>query len=207
MFLRRLLGWLIEHWKTEDKITTEPDVIVSLTYGTLPTCLVDATELSTYKAIELAHQYPKAMIAFATADNCFAGSGSRELVHRWHLMSSRGISEMRVCYGGRINNSIEEAELIRAKLIGYETPPQHILLVSGAMHSRRVRLIWKRTFPDVDIRVVTIDRWAECQADHPLRVSRSHWRFFLMNVAHYLILRLPSGFAFSRRLIHRQAKH
>ncbi|MEK7499930.1 MAG: ElyC/SanA/YdcF family protein, partial [Patescibacteria group bacterium] len=187
----------------------KPDVIVALTYGTLHKELAIATRNVLNETIDLWRIHPTAYIVFTNAMHCFSDSAIKESNMKWFHLGFEAVPDENILEAEQFaRNSIEEAQNIKHSLTDAGLDPKRILVISGEIHSRRARLIWKRLFPKSEVRVYCIHYRHECQADHPLKISRSYWQQLLVSIAHYTVLRLPFGFGFwlSRNVQHAPAK-
>ena len=149
------------------------DLIVPLSYSTLPHQLTAGTQI----AAELAafyqkDRFPGAPIAFTNAIHSeFPECDARERELKKKLLGSAWL----VPDIPSAHNSISEAEVIRASLESSLRPGSRILVICGEMHSRRVRYIWEKVFPEMKIIIRTFMVDFEYQKDHPALVERYRW--------------------------------
>ena len=87
-----------------------------------------------------------------------------------------------------LNNSVEEAKNISKAVKKVE--PKCILIVTGELHSRSVRFIWQKVFPNTKILISCINFENEVERDSILPIQRTAARWAFANVARQVLLRI-----------------
>ena len=201
-----MIGVLIRINASEDSMVAEPDVITPLCYGCLEDRLADSTETILRRAAEYARRFPSAKIAFSNATHCFLGCERRCSELKAAVLEDEGLSPDRILEAEPMANSLQEAEAIRRRLEAASIHPERILVVTGQIHSRRARLVWKRAYPSSTIMLKTVEYLNECQPDHPVLLQRSYWKLFTMNVVHHAVLQVRGGAWLTNNLRHVRAR-
>lgn len=177
-------------WKKAEIAPRNPDVIVSITYGTLPDRLANATVANMRTAVELANRFPRAQIAFANAGNCFPGSEHVERVKKAELLKKLGMKPVRYLEASEpIYSTVTECGVIRDALVKARVRPREITLVVEESHSRGAMYIWQHEFPDVRFSLVHIPFEYAYQPDHPISLQTGPWMWILANVLRQTALR------------------
>ena len=194
MFINTLFSALVADWKSEDTRTLPSiiDVIVPLSYNTLPRELCSGTRAAFMKALELKQWCPGALFMFVNcAHSGFPGCAQREYELKKEILAAgkgrwnNHWPDSYICAGEAVN-SVTEAETIRTMLV---SPPKRILVVCGEIHSHSVRSIWEKVFPDTQIIIRCFPHTQEYQKDHPFFVVRSSWVYFATRVVRQVLLR------------------
>ena len=201
-----MIGPLIRLNASEDASVTDPDVIAALCYGCLNDRLADSTETILRRAAEYARHFPQSRLTFSNATHCFPGCESRCSELKAAVLQEEGIAPDRVLEAEPMANSLQEAEAIRRRLDQASVQPRRILVVTGQIHSRRARLVWRRTYPSSTVMLKTVEYLNECQPDHPVLLQRSYWKLFTMNVVHHAVLQVPGGAWLTNNLRHVRAR-
>ncbi len=186
--LNNLLEQVLTHYSGQelDYPQEAPDIIVILSYGTLPQRLTAATRENTIKGANIWRLYPNALIVFGNAEYLFHRAAYTECRYKETILQQLGVPESRILDVGAINNSIQEPLATRDALQKRHITAEKICLVTGRIHKPSAYLIWKYFFPEADIAVATIPHGYEYQPDHPVLVQRGAWRWLAANMArHY----------------------
>lgn len=160
------------------------DLVVASSYGLLfSKTLPDPAEKTLEEAIKIALSY-QAKLAWASANYFWPGCQDEENQLKLEKAKLAGLTPIVASKGA--GNTVNEAEVIREAIIqtGFSLAYATIIVVADCFHSRSVRVIWKRVFPESFIAVKSVEgRWDE---DHPIRFARSEWRWILINVIRHL---------------------
>ena len=193
-------------WKIEDNASLVEnrlfDLIVPISYSTRRDKLVTATEEIVRRAAELAQGHPEAVVVLSTCGYTFRGAEEIEWTYKQNLFEQYGITARRA---GSMNNSVQEADAVAKYVALHRLHSKRILIVTGEMHSRSARWIWRQVMPDSKISTVCISSRYEWQPDHPVLVQRGPWRWFAANIARQILLRIL-GLDRTGRLHHRSEK-
>ena len=180
---------LLDLWKSEDSVVTLAnshfDLIIPISYSTRREKLVVVTEAITRRAAELSNRYPQATVVLSNCEYTFPWAEETEWKFKRDLFARYGIIARRA---GNMSNSVEEAQAISRCVDGYKLPADRILIVTGEMHSRSARWIWKRVMPNSQITITCVGNELEYQEDHPVFIQRTAWKWFFANVARQILL-------------------
>lgn len=173
-----MLPQLVSLWRvsnTEEEIVqANPDVIVPICYGTMRERLTRATEQNFIRALEWGRQFPEAIIFYGNCPYVFPGAEvfeerfKRQIIERMRLQSH-------VVRFGDLQNSFGEGFQGRAKFRELGIRPRSILLVTGEIHSRDARYIWRKLNPQAKVPVSTIPYLLEAEPKHPVKAQKTHW--------------------------------
>lgn len=179
-----LLDFLVSLLKSEnDEVSVHNiDLIVPLSYASLPDRLTNGTRESFVEALRYKKRFPNAVFAFINVGTSgFAKSEDREYeLKRWCL------AELPHVCAGVANSSIEEAEAIRVAI----PAAWRILIICGEAHSAGARWIWEKIFPDATVIIRCMPYTCEYQEDHPFPIERYPWRWFFASLGRIVMLRL-----------------
>ena len=177
MLLPNLLALFVDFWENCDRpsvIAKRPvDLVVPISYSILPNRLTKATDANLEWAIIWANN--TIPIALSNCAYTFSGAATKEKELREELLQIRE-NKAEVIWAEDMNNSIQEARAIKEAVTKRGLKPQCILVVTCMMHTRSVRYIWKKTFPEAEILVHANDWIYEAEPDQPVIIQRSHWR-------------------------------
>lgn len=199
-----MLQKLISLWKVENSLKeiyeAKADLIVPICYALIGgKRLAPATELNFKKAMEFLKMMPEAKLGFG---NCTYFSAGEEIVEsklkKKMLDALPSIDFVEVS----LQNSITEAENIYGEIIRKHWEPRCILIVTGEIHSRRARRIWRKTFPHCEILVRCTSRHNEVHQDYPIPDQRTLSRWFIVNIVAHLIAIIPFGISILKRMSH-----
>lgn len=185
--------WLVKLWENADEITSKDsfDLIVPISYTTKRDTLTKATMLTARIASSWAHLHPEATLVASNCSYTFPGAADAEWGFKKAIFQKVGVKCHRA---GDMNNSVQEALEIKKFLSRFlsreEKEPEKILIITGQMHSRSARFIWKKIFPKAKIFIMVFGHKNEYQKDHCVLVQQGPWRWFLANVARQILLRL-----------------
>ncbi len=201
--MNRFVRSLTLLWRFEDTeshiLSSEVDMIVPLTYGTLNSCLTCGTASTNKIALQFAIILRHAYVMCCPCSRPHGDGGGYENAFRSSIL--RGLKS-RLIVGQAVDNTVDEALMIRNALKAKGLNPVTILLVSGEWHSRSARYVWEKVFPDCEILVTCIGHFEEVQENHPFDNQRSVFRWIIANVLRHLALRvLPLSVV--RRINHR----
>lgn len=196
MFLPLFVRW----WKSED----DPETIdgmrkVLSPYGVeaiVPISFVTGKESLTYAtlgnmrgAVKFSKMFPDARVAWSSCSYPFPGAEEVENAYRVKMLKNER-PRMEPIIAGPMINSVDEAMKIKEKLAERGISPKCILLVTGELHSRSARYIWKKVFPGTRILVSCIPYTLEIQPDHPVKDQRVMWKWVLSNILRQAALRV-----------------
>jgi hypothetical protein len=205
-----MLKWLIEKWKVENSFEeicrAKIDIIVPICYAVLgKDRLASATELNFKQALNFLEMKPEAHLAFG---NCtYFSEGEKEIEARLKREIFPELSSLKDFIEVSLENSINEAKRIRQALIDKGMAmPKCILIITGEIHSRRARRIWRKVFPGTKILVACISYYNETSKDYPIKDQQTTWRWLGVGVAAHLISYLPHGISFLENLHHKVKK-
>lgn len=182
-----MLAYLMKWWQlADDEIEWHPDFIVPFGYGLLrPDALPDAEEKALAETARLAVAFPNSKIIM-TVSGAFFWPDAFEQEKRLKLsfLLQRGVAEERIIWAGESGNTCEEISRVRAAIIypsclsGF---PCVIVAVADRAHSRSVRAIFRKVFPEakVFLRSVVGD-WDD--PNYPVVFGTSKWRWLLANI-------------------------
>lgn len=186
-----LLSKLVGLWETADSleiIRKRPvDMIVAITYGIMPDRLPDSTKFILLEAISFKKRFPHAVLVLCNVGYIFPGSALLERKLKEEILRKASLVNG-VVWGNDINNSVQEKNEV--KKIVEKINPKCILLVTCQMHTRSVKLIYEGDFQMIERLLFGVSWKHEAQKDHPVKVQRSHWKWFLANVARQTLLRI-----------------
>ena len=189
MVLQKLVDW----WKLADLPETISrrlvGLIVPISYTTKRDQLTEATKENLATASRWLKKHPSARLAFSNCAYTFPGAARVEQRLKLDYLKRLG-NKVEFLLAGDMNNSVEEALQIRSACDKEGSSPRRILIITGEMHSRSARLIWRWVFPEAEILVSCTSYRCEAQSDHPVRVQRSCWKWFAANVARQVLLRV-----------------
>ena len=190
-----LLDKLVRAWMQQDRTNViaqkSVDLIVPVSYGTLPRQLALATFHNLQTAIWMKQKwFPEASIALSNCAYVFPGAAEKEKELRGKVLRTRGILDKEVIWADEMNNTIQETQRIKEAILGRGLKPRCILVITCAMHSRSAKYIWKKKFPGVEILVYANDWGYEAEPGHPTAIQRSYWLWFTGNIARQLFIRL-----------------
>lgn len=191
MILDKLVSyWTDEDWLDAFRLNTRTDnIIVPLTYTILPTGLTDATREILFEAIRMGKIFPVAKMAMVNCGYTFTGAAAKEKKFKLEVLRLVGLKN-EVIWAEDANNSEEEAKRIKEALEKLGIQPRRILIVTGMIHSRRAKFIWRKEFPEAEIFCRCVSwRW-ETQCNHPNPIQRVQWIWYLANVAVYVAIRM-----------------
>lgn len=175
-----ILDWLVKIWKVEDDVGTVRgkyvNLIIPVSYGTTPRGLVVGTKRILGGAMYWGEVFKKAPIVFSCCEYLFPGAAQVESGYKTDISKNYPSP---VIPSGTMNNSIQEAWVIKEKIKDNTLPHKVILVITGEIHSRSARFIWKKTFPQSVVIIRCIPWNFEFQANHPAILQRSAWRWFL----------------------------
>ena len=187
-----LLKWLVRLYRSEDSWgdIKDVDLIVPVSYTTTPSRLTRATEANLRLAMFLFEHFSGARMAMSNCSYPFAGAEVREMDLKREI--TLGDKPVPVIWAAPMRNSVEEAEAIKIALARCSKRywPKHILVVTGEMHARSARIIWREVFPDAKIAIRCTPYHYEYQSDHCVKVQRSGWAWLGANLARHILLRL-----------------
>jgi len=195
---------ILRLWKQEDPSNNfgTADLIIPISYSTRREGLVAATKATTDLAATLALQHRSACVVLSCCSYTFPGSDEFEWRQRQQIFADCGVVAHRA---DNMNNSDQEAMAI-AKYVEQKVLPSHnILIVTGEMHSRSAKYIWKRVFPHSRIFIKCVSHELEWQPDQPVFVQKTAWRWFLANIARQILL-VVLGLDRVSKLHHRSEK-
>jgi hypothetical protein len=178
-----VLEALIKLYKSEDPLPAiqTVDLIVSISYATLPIKLTTGTRECLKKAIEYQGQFPRAPIAFSNpAHSGFEGCAERE-----RELKQKMLGNLRYMSCGDCLNSVTEAQAICARV---GLIPKRILIICGAGHSRSIRYIWERVFPHATILICCVPFSCEYGEEYPFKIERNGWIWFGATLARQILL-------------------
>lgn len=192
--------WQVETYEPLPR-RNEVDLIVSISYTTLPKRLTDATKANLELALKYVKVYPQARLAFSSCSYTFPGADKVE-----HILQMRMCAEAKVkpIVAKPMVNTVDEAMNIRAILNEKGIHPKCILIVTGELHSRSARYVWEKVFPGARIFIRCTPCDFEVQPDHPVLDQRVIWKWVRSNVLRQVALRcLPLSYV--RKIKHKPA--
>jgi len=202
-----MLSLFIRFWKAEDSLhsikSEDIELIVPICYGTKPDELICATRVNLEKAIKLQGIFPKALIALSSCSYLFKGS---ELIEEKFKRNILREAQARFIFAEPLINSMDEAEMVQAVLQRSGICPQGIIIVTGELHSRSARLIYKRVFKGSEIFITCNSYKLEIQEDHLVKSQRAMWRWVISNILRELALRLLP-WEVIRKMKHKTVNH
>lgn len=183
-WLLNFLVWLLKSENSRKEIFEKQiDVIVPISYTTLPDQLTSATKTNLIEVISYkCGRSPVSHIIFSNCSYTFPGSARVEFELKKKTLQEECDLCRFACAGDMIS-SITEAERIKEKIEELKIIPKCILVVTGQMHSRSARIIWGKVFPDTCILITCIHHSHEYQENHPVKMQRGGWIWFFANQA------------------------
>lgn len=173
-----MLSQLVSFWHVSDSeeeiIQANPDVIVAICYGTFRHRLTKATEKNLIRALEWGRRFPEAIILYGNCPYVFTGAVVVEEKFKRQIIE-RERPQNRIVRFGDLKNSFGEGFQGRAKFRELGIHPRSILLVTGEMHSRDARYIWRKLNPEARVSVYTIPYQLEAERNHPVKAQQTHW--------------------------------
>ncbi len=193
----------VRFWKIENnywEIREWPvDLVIPICYTTRRDRLTLATELNFQIALGYLKIFPEATLAFGNWPCGFQGAERVESELKYVLLPLLdSIKFLEVS----ILNSVDEAEKIRKATKDAGIEPRRILIVTGELHSRSVRFIYERVFPQAKILITCIHYRNEVEPGHIVRVQRTLWKWIPANLVRHALLRTV-GMSAIRNLRHR----
>lgn len=206
MLFPNLLDRLVQLWAVHnslEEIRKKPvDLVVPISYSILPTRLTDATRLNLFAAANFReNMFPGTPIALSNCAYTFPGAAAKERRLREEMLLKRGVL-LNVIWADNMNNSIQEARMIRKAVEEKRFSPKCILVVTCLMHTRSAKHIWQQTFPAAEILVYANDWTHEAEPGQPVLIQRSHWLWFFGNIARQVLIRLK-GLDYVSQMRHR----
>lgn len=165
------------------------DIIVPVSYTTLREKLTLASEINMVDAISIAKHSTKAPIIYSCCEYTFEGSADIEGKYKRALLKRLGHCG-KVIRAKNMNNSAEEALVIRDELLYENISARRIAIVTGEMHGRSARFIWEKVFPNAAVFVFCVSHTYEYQPDHLVKLQRGPWRWAFANVARQILLHI-----------------
>jgi len=175
-------------WKAREIPPVDPDVIIAICYGVLPNQLADGTLATLEKAIMLAGEFPRSVIAFGNAAICFPGSEHVEHREKIEILAQSGFPFQRVVEAFAIYNTVTEARAIKKELESAKVPTREITIIAGEAHSRSVMYIYRKVFPDTKLSLVHVPFKKEHQPNHTVTLQTGPWLWIAANIARQLAL-------------------
>lgn len=179
---------LIARWRVQDGFLRPPDVIAVVSYGTFADRLTDGTLAMLRETVRRFREYPKSLIVFASFEYAPGMAGIESSLKK-KFLQQKWIPEDAIIDAGSLCNSIQEARSIKKTLEERGIAAGHILVITGAGHSRSARYIWRRIFAETEVSVRGISYLEEIEQNHPMIFLRNRWSWLLVNVFRHLLLR------------------
>ena len=170
-----LFNWL---WAAPQVLPEDPEVIIPLGYACWPGYLSRATEAGIRDAITFAHQSPHAVVSFADGSHCFIRSDQFELTAKSRMLLAAHVP---FAPAGPVTNTIGELQAIAKKLREEKIEPREVLLIVDMAHSRRVRYIARRLFPQARISLMYLHE-KPYQKEQLFFFLRGGWRWLFANI-------------------------
>lgn len=190
MLFHHLLELLVSGWEiTEptDILKRPVDLIVPISYSILPNGLTLATKENLLMAARYRKYFPETPIALSNCAYTFPGAAEQEKRLRDEILRKWGIVT-NVIWADDMNNSVQEARRIREAVERAGLKPRCVLIVTCRMHSRSAKYIWQKTFLEAEILCRTNSWFYEAEPAQPVKIQRSHWLWFLGNIARQALL-------------------
>ena len=189
----RLPRFLLNLWMSEDDAWAMTigcfDLIVPISYGTSRERLARATEAIARQAATIKSVYSQAELVFCNCEYTFPGAEDVEWKYKQAVFEEYGYRLTARC-AGKMNNSVQEAQVIAKYIAKHKLSAKRILVVTGEMHSRSARWIWKRVMPHSQVTVTCVNDKLEWEPNHPVLVQRTAWKWFLANIARQILLQI-----------------
>lgn len=193
-------------WSVQDSwsVLDAPDVIGCITYCMSQShVLTKGSTAITKRVAELANTFPRAVIVYDAAAYA-PGSGIPDISEtecqlKTEIWTAAGVKN-KIIYSGTTLTTIDSAERCRDELRKAGISPRKILLVTGEVHSRSARYVWRKFFPDVKITFDLIPLREETQPDAMIRFMRRPTTWFVVRILQFVVLR-TFGMNFVRRFI------
>ncbi len=139
---------------------------------------------------EIARRFPRAVIAFANAGNCFPGSEHVEHTKKAELLKAICVDPARYIEASEtIYNTVTECRAIRDALSNAGIRPREMTIVTEESHSRGAMYIWEHEFPGVKFSLVHVPFQYAYQPDHPITLQTGPWMWISANVLRQIALR------------------
>ena len=190
-----LVEWLVRtFWQTPSHpvfiYRQRYDIVVAISYSSRRDRLALGTEMVFRTAIRLFRkQGNTTLLAYGDAGNSFPKAELTEGAFKKILLRELNVDQNLAIEAGRIMNSVTEAMRIKESLVTAGKNPKNILVVCTMMHSRTVRYIWKKTFPDAWISIYCIDGFSDVEKGHQILLQRTRWVWFIANILRHAALR------------------
>lgn len=167
LFNDQIFRVLVRLWVLpSDPIPQKVEVIVPLTYGSYKDKLLWAQYEFGYEANRIWDAHKEAIIISGAWSH--SPNPEFEKNERKRIMGDRPV----VHYGEALN-TIDEAEKIRDFCLQrYGRVPSTIVLVTGQMHGRAVKLVWQKTFQQSQIAIRYVPWQYEIETNNVMLLAR-----------------------------------
>jgi len=162
------------------------DLVVATSYCTTKKALTIASQKNLEIAMQIAAE-KNALLAWASCSYPFNGAESIEDDFRL-IAVAETFEEEKLIIGTAMTSTVTEAASIKQALNRKDVRPKVIVVVTGRLHARSARYIWRHFFPDAEILIAVVNEDYESQFDHPVNVQRNPWVWFAVNVARQILL-------------------
>lgn len=203
-----LLSTFVRYWKSENKsqdiLRSDVDLIVPISYTTLRDGLTEATKRNMEIAISEKIERSSSSIRLAFSSCSYPFKGAEIVEDKLRSEMCRQVVIYPILARPMVN-TVDEAFNVRDALNERGLKPKCILIITGELHSRSARYVWKKLFPEARILIRCIPYSLEIQPDHIVLDQRQMGKWVLSNVKREIALRLLP-LSFVRKFQHKPAE-
>lgn len=179
------ISLFMKFWGIKNDVLNNVKFVVPHGYGLLSRDrLPNAAKKTIKQTAKVLKEFPQAKVFLTNSNYLWPESEQNEFRLKLEEFTKRGVAQKSIVNGGGIANTIEEVEKAAEYLARQKLNHDEILIVVDQMHARRARQIWKKIFPNGNIKIRNVKgRWQE---GHPAVFQRSELRWLLTNVLFYI---------------------
>lgn len=184
----RILETIAKFWQYQENDLLNPDIIIPLGYGLMTQNeLPIDEELILKKTMEIKKEFPRAKIAFASANNFWKNCKTQEDIIKINFLWQLGLENLNdvVKTEKGILNSVDEAKKIKNALDILEIEPKEIVVIAERLHSRSAYKIYKYFFPKTKIVIRNIK--GILNSKNPEIHRKSELRWLLANLIRHIL--------------------
>lgn len=202
-----MLGMLVRFWKVENNmqeiLKESIDLTVPICYGIAATNRLATGTVKNFERVPtFLETFPETQLAFGNCPYICKDSEKIESklkgeMFPWLSSMRKGPIEI-----NNVLNSIKEAKEIRRETRERKIEPKRILLLTGEIHSRRAKRIWKHFFPKAQILVSCTGYQNEVDSDHIVKANSNIMLWFAINVVASFVACMPFGIQMMENMHH-----
>ncbi|MDO8591851.1 MAG: hypothetical protein Q7R60_02955 [bacterium] len=179
-FARKIYGL------SDDERVNDCNVVIALGYGFSSKGLPDAAQKTTKTAAQIAKQANVPLVIcnvnyFGEDKMRAENTAKRKIIKQQQFVG-------KIILAKPCQNSVTEARNIKQALLEAGVNPQTITVVCDWPHARSTRIIYKKTFPNSTIRIVSVNaNWDE---NHLVPAQQSNLKWLIANFKRHAALRV-----------------